>query len=120
MRLILAPMQGLVDDVMRDVLTRIGGFDACVSEFVRVTHTVHGRGMWLKLVPELEYNAQTFAGIDCTVQILGSDAENMALNALEALKYGAKKIDINFGITPNWANAFFLYRAQQFHLHSER
>lgn len=97
MRLILAPMQGLVDDVMRDVLTRIGGFDACVSEFVRVTHTVHGRGMWLKLVPELEYNAQTFAGIDCTVQILGSDAENMALNALEALKYGAKKIDINFG-----------------------
>ena len=81
MRLILAPMQGLVDDVMRDVLTRIGGFDACVSEFVRVTHTVHGRGMWLKLVSELEHNAQTFAGIDCTVQILGSDAENMALNA---------------------------------------
>ena len=97
MRLILAPMQGLVDDVMRDVLTRIGGFDACVSEFVRVTHTVHGRGVWLKLVPELEYNTQTFAGVDCTVQILGSDAENMALNALEALKYGAKKIDINFG-----------------------
>ena len=97
MRLILAPMQGLVDDVMRDVLTRIGGFDACVSEFVRVTHTVHGRGMWIKLVSELEHNAQTFAGIDCTVQILGSDAENMALNAQEALKYGAKKIDINFG-----------------------
>lgn len=97
MRLILAPMQGLVDDVMRDVLTRIGGFDACVSEFVRVTHTVHGRGMWLKLVPELAHSARTPAGIACTVQILGSDADNMALNAQEALRYGAQKIDINFG-----------------------
>lgn len=34
-RIILAPMQGLVDDVMRDLLTRIGGYDECVSEFVR-------------------------------------------------------------------------------------
>ncbi|MDU1534496.1 MAG: tRNA-dihydrouridine synthase, partial [Neisseria sp.] len=36
MQLILAPMQGLVDDVMRDLLTRIGGYDECVSEFVRI------------------------------------------------------------------------------------
>ena len=43
MQLILAPMQGLVDDVMRDLLTRIGGYDECVSEFVRITHTVHSR-----------------------------------------------------------------------------
>ncbi|AUZ04580.1 tRNA-dihydrouridine synthase [Vitreoscilla sp. C1] len=97
MRLILAPMQGLVDDVMRDLLTRMGGLDACVSEFVRITHTVHGRGMWMKLIPELEHDAKTFAGVPCTVQILGSDAENMALNALEAVRYGAQKIDINFG-----------------------
>lgn len=97
MRLILAPMQGLVDDVMRDVLTRIGGFDACVSEFVRVTHTVHGRAVWLKLVSELENDTLTHSGVPCTVQILGSDADNMALNALEAVRYGAKKIDINFG-----------------------
>ena len=48
MQLILAPMQGLVDDVMRDLLTRIGGFDECVSEFVRITHTVHSRATWLK------------------------------------------------------------------------
>ena len=36
----LAPMQGLTDAPMRDLLTRIGGFDECVSEFVRITHTV--------------------------------------------------------------------------------
>ncbi|WP_373740226.1 tRNA dihydrouridine synthase [Neisseria sp.] len=96
-RLILAPMQGLVDDVMRDLLTRIGGFDECVSEFVRITHTVHSRPTWLKYVPEIASANKTPAGVPCTVQLLGSDAENMAVNALEAVRFGADKIDLNFG-----------------------
>lgn len=97
MQLILAPMQGLVDDVMRDLLTRIGGFDECVSEFVRITHTVHSRQTWLKHVPEIADNNRTPAGVPCTVQLLGSDADNMAVNALEAVRFGADKIDLNFG-----------------------
>ena len=97
MQLILAPMQGLVDDVMRDLLTRIGGYDECVSEFVRITHTVHSRPTWLKYVPEIAQGNRTFAGVPCTVQLLGSDAENMAANALEAVRFGADKIDLNFG-----------------------
>ena len=97
MQLILAPMQGLVDDVMRDLLTRIGGFDECVSEFIRITHTVHSRATWLKYVPEIAHANRTPAGTPCTVQLLGSDAENMAVNALEAVRFGADKIDLNFG-----------------------
>ena len=97
MQLILAPMQGLVDDVMRDLLTRIGGFDECVSEFVRITHTVHSRATWLKYIPEIAHANRTPAGTPCTVQLLGSDAENMAVNALEAVRFGADKIDLNFG-----------------------
>ncbi len=96
-KIILAPMQGLCDDVMRDLLTRIGGFDECVSEFVRITHTVHSRQTWLRHVPEIAMNNQTVAGVPCTVQILGSDAEMMAQNALEAVRFGANKIDVNFG-----------------------
>ncbi len=97
MQLILAPMQGLVDAPMRDLLTQIGGFDECVSEFVRITHTVHSRSTWLKYVPELAYHAMTPSGVPCVVQLLGSDADNMAVNALEAIAYGAHKIDLNFG-----------------------
>ena len=97
MRLILAPMQGLTDDVMRDLLTRIGGFDECVSEFVRITHTVHSRPTWLRYAPEIANGCRTTAGVPCTVQLLGSDAENMAVNALEAVKFGVGKIDLNFG-----------------------
>lgn len=95
--LILAPMQGLADAPMRDLLTRIGGFDECVSEFVRITHSLHSRATWLKFAPEITNQNKTLSGIPCTVQLLGSDAENMARNALEAVKFGADKIDLNFG-----------------------
>ena len=60
---------------MRDLLTRIGGFDECVSEFIRITHTVHSRATWLKYVPEIAHANRTPAGTPCTVQLLGSDAE---------------------------------------------
>ena len=33
-------MEGLLDFVLRDVLTRVGGIDRCVSEFIRVTGTL--------------------------------------------------------------------------------
>lgn len=35
MRLILVPMEGLADQTLRDILTRLGGIDLCVAEFVR-------------------------------------------------------------------------------------
>ena len=40
-RLVLAPMEGVIDSVMRDLLTTIGGYDRCVTEFVRVSQTIH-------------------------------------------------------------------------------
>ena len=36
-RLILAPMEGVLDAIMRDQLTAIGGYERCVTEFVRVS-----------------------------------------------------------------------------------
>ncbi len=96
-RLMLAPMQGLCDYVMRDLLTRIGGYDECVSEFVRITHTVHSRPAWLRHIPEIATANRTFAGTPCSVQLLGSDPENMAENAIQAVRFGADSIDLNFG-----------------------
>lgn len=96
-RLILAPMQGLSDSVMRELLTHIGGYDECVSEFVRITHTIHSRNTWLRAIPEIANHNRTSAGIFCTAQILGSDENMMLRNALEAVRFGVQKIDINFG-----------------------
>ena len=40
MPIVLAPMEGLLDFTLRDVLTRVGGVDRCVAEFIRVTGTL--------------------------------------------------------------------------------
>ena len=36
-QLLLAPMEGLLDHPLREVLTAVGGIDRCVSEFIRIT-----------------------------------------------------------------------------------
>ncbi|MBH5328904.1 tRNA-dihydrouridine synthase [Eikenella sp. S3360] len=97
MNLILAPMQGLLDPVMRHLLTRIGGYSECVTEFVRITHTLHSRATWRRHMPEIDHGCRTPAGTPCTLQLLGSDPENMAANACAAAAAGARKIDLNFG-----------------------
>lgn len=46
-------MEGVVDDIMRDMLTQIGGYDRCVTEFVRVSQTVLPKRVFFRLCPEL-------------------------------------------------------------------
>ncbi|MBI3145667.1 MAG: tRNA-dihydrouridine synthase [Pseudogulbenkiania sp.] len=97
MKLVLAPMEGLVDDIMRDVLTRIGGIDLCVTEFVRVTSTLLPAKMFYRLAPELNQAARTRAGTSVRVQLLGPDPACLADNAARAVELGAPGIDLNFG-----------------------
>lgn len=97
MELVLAPMEGLVDDIMRDVLTRIGGLDLCVTEFVRVTSHPLPAKTFYRLAPELRQGATTRAGTPLHVQLLGSDPQCLALNAVRAAELGAPGIDLNFG-----------------------
>ena len=35
-RVILAPMQGVLDPLLRHLLTQVNDYDLCLSEFVRV------------------------------------------------------------------------------------
>ena len=44
-------MEGLLDCVLRDVLTRIGGIDRCVSEFIRITNTLLPERAYMRVVP---------------------------------------------------------------------
>jgi tRNA-dihydrouridine synthase C len=90
-------MEGLADDVLRDVLTSTGAYDWCVTEFVRVTGTVLPHSSHLRLSPELKRRSCTPTGTPTRVQLLGSDPEMMARNAAHLAKLGPAGIDINFG-----------------------
>lgn len=97
MKLLLAPMEGLLDFVLRDVLTRVGGADRCVSEFIRVTGTLLPDKVFLRTMPELRNASRTLAGVPVRAQLLGSDPESLAANAASLARLGAEGIDLNFG-----------------------
>jgi tRNA-dihydrouridine synthase C len=97
MKIFLAPMDGLTDFYMRDVLTRIGGYDACVTEFIRVTDRLHPARVFFHSCPELHAEGKTAAGTPVHVQLLGSEPAVLAENAARAAELGAPAIDLNFG-----------------------
>ncbi|WP_263772595.1 tRNA dihydrouridine synthase [Propionivibrio soli] len=96
-RLLLAPMEGLADCVLRDVLTRIGGYDAAVSEFVRVSGSLLPPRTFRRICPELDNGSRTWAGTPVVVQLLGSDPVCMAENAAQLASLSPVGIDLNFG-----------------------
>jgi tRNA-dihydrouridine synthase C len=104
MKLYLAPMEGLTDPHMRDVLTRIGGYDACVTEFIRVTDRLLPARTFLQYCPELRLGGRTRAGTPVHVQLLGSDPSVLADNAARAAELGAPSIDLNFGCPAKTVN----------------
>ena len=77
-RVYLAPMEGVCDPPMRQVITRHGHYDECFSEFIRVTTEPIPYKSLLREVPELEHDGKTDSGCLCRVQLLGDNAEAMA------------------------------------------
>ena len=96
-RILLAPMEGLADPLMRNVLTALGGYDWGICEFVRVTESVLPNRTFLRTCPELHNGSRTPAGTPMRVQLLGSDPHFMAANAKRLIRHRPAGVDINFG-----------------------
>ena len=104
MKLILAPMEGVVDFKMRQLLTDIGGFDLCVTEFVRVVNQRLPRRVFLRYCPELLNGGYTRAGTPVRIQLLGQHPQCLAENAIKAIELGSHGIDLNFGCPAKTVN----------------
>ncbi len=97
-------MDGLTDHIMRDTLTRIGGIDVCVTEFVRITSALLPEKVYYRMCPELHHDGKTLAGVPVRIQLLGSDPVCLAENAALAASLGAPGIDLNFGCPAKTVN----------------
>ncbi|HJF27612.1 MAG TPA: tRNA-dihydrouridine synthase [Acinetobacter lwoffii] len=104
MKLVLAPMEGLTDPIMRDVLTSVGSFDWCVTEFIRVTDSILPDHVYHTYCPELLNEGKTAAGTPVHVQFLGNNPEMLAANAVKVAAMGAPAIDLNFGCPAKTVN----------------
>lgn len=93
-----------MDDILRDVITRVGGVDWCVTEFIRVTNQLLPASVYYRLAPELHHGSRTSAGTPMRVQLLGSDPAALGDNAAFACTLGAPVIDLNFGCPANTVN----------------
>src|SRR5690606_16598211 len=85
-------------------LTRVGGIDWCVTEFIRVSDRLLPQASFRKLAPELDSGARTRSGTPLRVQLLGSDPACLADNAAFACTLGAPVIDRNFGCPAKTVN----------------
>ena len=104
MRLVLAPMEGVVDFKMRQLLTDLGGFDLCVTEFVRVVEDTLPERVFHRYCPELKTGGYTRAGTPVRIQLLGQVADALAANAVKAIRLGSHGIDLNFGCPAKTVN----------------
>lgn len=105
-------MEGLLDFVLRDTLTRVAGshgqdagncgmarsgIDRCVSEFIRITNTLLPARAFIRVMPELLNGGKTASGVPVRGQLLGSDPACLADNAARLASLGPEGVDLNFG-----------------------
>lgn len=95
--LVLAPMEGVTDEPMRELMTEIAPFSFCVSEFLRVSQEVPPKKVFREFVPELNRGSRTAAGTPVQIQLLGGSAERLARSAALACELGSPGVDLNFG-----------------------
>ena len=104
MRIVLAPMEGVIDHTMRDLLTGLGGIDRCVTEFVRISGQLLPPRVFHRYCPELHRGGMTRHGVPVYLQLLGGQPGPMGDNAARAAELGAPGIDLNFGCPAKTVN----------------
>lgn len=104
MRLILAPLEGCMEWSVRELLTDLGGFDLCITEFLRITDQLLPERVFYRLSPELHNNGCTRAGVPVRIQLLGNEPHWLAENANRALELGSRGIDYNLGCPSKTVN----------------
>lgn len=104
MRVILAPMQGVLDPFVRELLTAVNSYDLCISEFVRVVDQLLPTKVFYRLCPELQHQGLTPSGTPVRVQLLGQYPEWLAENAQRAIELGSYGVDLNCGCPSKTVN----------------
>lgn len=100
----LAPMEGVADVLMRNLLTSINCYDLCITEFVRVVDRLVPTHIFHKISPELKRGGFTENQTPTRVQLLGQDPNWMAENAVKAIELGSHGVDLNFGCPAKTVN----------------
>lgn len=81
MRVLLAPMEGVLDSQVRELLTEVNDYDLCITEFVRVVDQLLPVKVFHRICPELQNASRTPSGTLVRVQLLGQFPQWLAERA---------------------------------------
>ncbi|AMO82902.1 tRNA-dihydrouridine synthase [Obesumbacterium proteus] len=98
-RVLLAPMEGVLDSLVRELLTEVNDYDLCITEFVRVVDSLLPEKVYYRLCPELANQSLTPSGTAVRVQLLGQHPQWLGENAARAVELGSWGVDLNCGWT---------------------
>ena len=104
MRVLLAPMEGVLDSLVRELLTEENDYDLCITEFLRVVDQLLPVKSFYRLCPELHNNSLTPSGTRVRVQLLGQYPQWLAENAARAVELGSWGVDLNCGCPSKLVN----------------
>jgi tRNA-dihydrouridine synthase C len=104
MRVLLAPMEGVLDSLVRELLTEVNDYDLCITEFLRVVDQLLPAKSFYRLCPELHHASRTPSGTLVRVQLLGQHAQWLAENAARAVELGSYGVDLNCGCPSKLVN----------------
>jgi len=104
MRVLLAPMEGVLDPLVRELLTEVNDYDLCITEFVRVVDQLLPAKVFHRLCPELHHDSRTPSGTRVRVQLLGHYPKWLAENASRAVELGSYGVDLNCGCPSKMVN----------------
>lgn len=104
MRVLLAPMEGVLDSLVRELLSEVNDYDLCVTEFLRVVDKLLPVKSFYKLCPELYNHSRTPSGTLVRIQLLGQYPQWLAENAARAVELGSWGVDLNCGCPSKLVN----------------
>lgn len=97
MRILLAPMEGVLDSLVRQLLTEVNEYDLCITEFLRVVDSLLPTKTFYRICPELYQASKTVSGTLVRIQLLGQHPQWLAENAARAVELGSWGVDFNCG-----------------------
>ncbi len=105
MRVLLAPMEGVLDSLVRELLTEVNDHDLCITEFVLVVDQLLPVKVFQFTCPELQNKtpAGHHSGTLVRVQLLAF-LLRLAENAARAVELGSWGVDLNCGCPSKTVN----------------
>ena len=104
MRVLLAPMEGVLDPLVRELLSEVNDYDLCITEFLRVVDQLLPIKSFHRLCPELLNESRTPSGTLVRVQLLGQYPQWLGENAARAVELGSYGVDLNCGCPSKTVN----------------